>query len=63
MGNTLGLFDFSGVISIGMLVIAYVMVEIVLAAFYTVSRNTLTGAGFEALTVAWLLAVVLPANL
>jgi dienelactone hydrolase len=63
VGNALGIFDFSGVISLGMLAIAYVMVEIVLAAFYAISRNAVTGASFEALTVAWLLSVVLPANL
>jgi hypothetical protein len=63
VGNALGVFDFSGVISLGMLVIAYAMVEIVLAAFYAISKNAVAGAGFEALTVAWLLSVILPANL
>jgi pimeloyl-ACP methyl ester carboxylesterase len=63
MGNAFGIFDFAGVISLGMCVIAYVMIEIVLAAYYATSRNVIAGAGFEALTVAWLLAVILPANL
>jgi hypothetical protein len=62
VGNSLGLFSFAGTIAFGMLLIGYVLIEIVLTGFYARSDNTLTGAGFEALTVAWLLAVMLPSN-
>ena len=62
IGNSMGVFDFAGTIVFGMLLISYVLIEIVLTAFYATSDNTLTGAGIEALTIAWLLAIMLPSN-
>jgi hypothetical protein len=63
VGNALGLFAFAGTIAFGMLLISYIIVEIVLTAYYANSENTLTGAGLEAMTVAWLLIVILPSSL
>jgi len=62
VGLALGSFQFSGVISIFVLLGSLAMVEPVLAGFYAASRNLVTPAAFDAIVTAWLFAQYLPAT-
>lgn len=61
-GNALGVFSFPGTIAIFVLLAALVIVEPILAGFYTRSRNFLAAGGLDAIVTGWLFALFLPSN-